>query len=109
MFDDLLTHTATIKRATPTKGSQGQVTKTWNDIATGVPCEIQDIKGEYVYQIGGEFYQSTHQAFFKVDVDIEPGDIIVANNVTYDVLDKNIKHNHHLELKLSRRYLGDVT
>lgn len=109
MFSSLLTHTAIIKRASVTKGTQGQITKTWSEIASDIPCEIQDIKGDYIFQIGGEFYRSTHKAFFNTGVDIEPGDIVIANSTTYDVLDKNLKSGHHLELKLSYRYLGDVS
>ena len=88
----LLTQRATIQRWTRSVDDYGEVTPTWANSDTDVPCLVQQKNGRISMTGTGREYEFTAVAFVKPGTDIKPqpgdggeGDRIVVGSGTYEV------------------------
>jgi len=86
-FDDLLEHTATIRRRTLVAGNFGaRGDATWSDLATGVKGSLQSL-GQSERLAGDAILGTgTHQFFVASSQDIKGRDLVVIGSTTYEVL-----------------------
>jgi hypothetical protein len=71
-FTGLLNNTVTVKRPTAGAGIQ----RTYQQVATGVPCMVQPLSEVAEAQTGSAFGKSL-RAFFDVDADVKEGDQVI--------------------------------
>jgi len=104
-FDNLLTHTCTIKHRYTTGSTTdkwGALTENINTSEVNVQCRIQQRGGDLEFTKRGEKLVSKHIGFFKFDVSIVEDDIIVFNGKSYSVMSVSdaAGEGHHLECDL---------
>lgn len=68
---DLLTHNCTVARPTKTN-TDGEFEHSFSDVATGVPCLIQEGRGEVRFGETGESLVYDATAFFLPSQDVRP-------------------------------------
>lgn len=98
----LLSQTCTIRRNTSdTVSASGEQTRGYTDLATGVPCEIQPVKGKTERYDFGDVIEASFRGFFLPGQDIRPGDKVVVGSTEYDVLFVDPVRGHHIEADLA--------
>ena len=76
---DLLTMTATVRRATRTANTFGAFgAATWADHLTGVKCAIQPLSGSDMIRFGKSAPDATHKMFVESAPDILPRDTVLV-------------------------------
>lgn len=68
----LLVHRCTIERPT-TSNSDGEIVPSHAELATGVPCLVQESPGRMRLTAAGQFLQYDAIAFFRPTQDLKPG------------------------------------
>jgi hypothetical protein len=101
-YASLLLKLGTIQRGTPQVSASGEVTKSYATVATGVSCDIQAVRGEYVRQPMGGEVEAVFDGFFLMGADIREDDHFIESSVTYRVAFVNVVHGHHKEAMLVR-------
>jgi len=84
-----LNRSALIERPTPLRADDGEVTLTWAEVASGVPCALQHRTALTRQTAAGLRRETTHVAHLPAGTDIRPlseaglGDRLTVAGVTY--------------------------
>jgi cell shape-determining protein MreC len=101
-FSKLLNTTCNIQSKSESQGSTGELSLSWSNKATSVPCRIQSGKNASVSEDIGKRSLVGVKVYFEIDVDINEGDRIVSDGITYDViLVAQDSSGDHLEVQAS--------
>lgn len=93
---DLLIHTVTIER--PDRAHEGtMVVASFDEIATGVSCRIEQLSGRLDPSVLGRFPTVTHRIYFNT-ADVQTHDRLTdADGKIYFVQDVNTLYGDHIE------------
>jgi head-tail adaptor len=89
--DALLASTCTIQRASESRTAQGGVRQTWADLATGVPCRLDVLRGLQIRASNEEEVNGAlgvvldYMLYVKHDQDIAEKDRVVLGGHTFEV------------------------
>jgi len=84
-----LNRSALIERPTPVRADDGEVTLTWAEVASGVPCALQPRAALTRQTAAGLRRETTHVAYLPAGTDLRPiseaglGDRLTIEGVTY--------------------------
>lgn len=88
----LLTQRCTIQRWARTVDDYGEMSPSWSNSSTDVPCLVQQKNARMKFESAGRDYEFDAMGFFKPGVDIKPqaddggnGDRLSLGSATYQV------------------------
>lgn len=70
-FSSMLPSKCTVKRNQNTN-SDGVIMAVWVDVATGIPCSVQERKGKTSIGVVGQFLEYDAVGYFKAGANIQP-------------------------------------
>lgn len=82
MLDNLLIHTITVNRPTPSKGTSGAEKDQYTAVYTGLACLIQPVQAQWQLQYAQRQINITHSIGFNRNVTINNGDQLVFGSRT---------------------------
>lgn len=101
-FDSLMRDVITIKQHVLQAGAA--ITYDYQNVATGVPANIQPVGGSRSQTIMGRFPNASHTMYMRTTPDIQANYRVVdQRGKTYEVAHVNNYFDHHLEIILEEK------
>lgn len=82
MLSNLLRHSVTVNRPTPSKGTSGAQVNTYSAVYSAIPALVQPIQATWLMQYQRKAIDVSHTVFFNTNPTILDGDQIAYNSRT---------------------------